>query len=84
MKHIQAYESLNNYKVGDYVLLKYSNSIFKIIEIAYKWSNPYNLEYYSNNKLLSMNCRNEHIERYATPLEIEKYELEKTADKYNL
>ena len=54
MKHLKTYElqSFSILKVGDYVLLKYSNDIFKIIEIDYKWSNPYFLEYYKTSLLV--------------------------------
>ena len=83
MKYIKTYEYLNNYKVGDYVILKYSSHVFEIIKIEYKWSNPYFLEYYTN-KLEHMNSRNEDIERLASPSEIEKYKLKKSIHKYNL
>ena len=86
MKHLKTYElqSFSILKVGDYVLLKYSNDIFKIIEIDYKWSNPYFLEYYKTDELSKMNCRIEDIERHAAPSEIEKYEFNSTLNKYKI
>ena len=85
MKYLKSFEYLNNYKVGDYIILKYSSLIFKIIKIEHKWSNPYFLEYYDNNNTLqSMNCRNEDIERRATPNEYENLKLKLDAKKYNI
>ena len=90
MKHIinlenfKLNENLNTYKVGDYIILKYSSKIFKIIKIEHKWSNPYFLEYFNNNSLQNMNCRKEDIERSASPAEIEKYQIKIKINKYNL
>jgi len=85
MKYIKKFENIDNdYKVGDYLKLRYSSRIFKIIEINYKWNNPYKLEFYLNGKLSNMNCINNDIERFATPLEIESMELKINTNKYNL
>lgn len=83
MKYLKKYEYLNNYKIDNYVKIKYSSHTFKIINIDHKWNYPYKLEYYADG-LLFMNCKNEDIERYATPSEIEKFELKKSINKYNL
>lgn len=85
MKYLKKYENLNNYKVGDYIILKYSSLAVKIIKIEYKWNNPYFLEYYDlNNSLQNMNCRKEDIERWATPSEYEKLKLKIDSKKYNI
>jgi hypothetical protein len=78
------FEINNEYKVGDYIRLNFTTYIFKIIKINKKWPNPYLIEYLEINKFCQMNITYNDIERFATPLEIERYELKISIFKYNI
>jgi len=100
MKHLKMYESpagwydenpefldIINYKVDDYVLIK--REFLKSFEdsrsakIIYNdYSNvPYAVQF---SKGLTLWCRHDQIERKLHEDEIEEYELELNATKYNL
>jgi len=98
MKYLKSFENRKKFNIGDYVVVKNSHyegflrryvettvtKIIKIDEPAYfvKYYNlPIGLKFqFFNNE----DYFNEYDLRFATPDEIEKYELEKNANRYNL
>jgi hypothetical protein len=84
MKYIKTYESLDEPEVGDYIFPNFTHYICKIVKINKKWPNPYRIEYLCGNEILMMNCQKSDIHRFATPSEIERYELKIATLKYNI
>lgn len=86
MKYIKKFENKHTYKINDYVLIKKGiliggdYSLGKIVAL-YQEPDYYDIEF-TDGWITDMPGR--HISRLLTSDEIEQYEAEKNAKKYNI
>jgi len=96
MKYIKTFEDSQSevkYKIGDYVILSESDWMVKpfVKILDHWWNDEANMDDYEAEAILDEDSGigkviicDDDIERKMTPEEIEKFELEKSAQKYNL
>ena len=91
MKYLKAFENIDNYKEGDYIILTTKITwivepfyVAKIINIGEDGEFSINALKIHNNQEFRFYTFLDSIERKATKDEIDEYKLRKALEKYNL